>query len=113
AGEGGGGGGDYKNGVASDMPLQVDATALYGLGKWQTTITQADLTTDTLYNTYLHKGLPPGPISNPGLAAIKACLNPQKNDYLFYFADTKGVTHYARTQAEFDQQKRQFGVSGQ
>jgi len=103
----------YYNRLARNMALQVDATVLYGLGKWQNTVTQADLTANTPYNTYLHKGLPPGPISNPGLAAIKACLSPQKNDYLFYFADTKGVTHYARTQAEFDQQKRQFGVSGQ
>jgi UPF0755 protein len=103
----------YYNRLARNMPLQVDATVLYGLGKWHNTITQVDLATDTPYNTYLHKGLPPGPISNPGVAAIKACLSPQKNDYLFYFADTKGVTHYARTQAEFDQQKRQYGVSGQ
>jgi UPF0755 protein len=104
--------GIYYNRLARDMLLQVDATVLYGLGKWEIGITEADLAKDTPYNTYLHKGLPPGAISNPGLAAIKACLNPRKTDYLFYFADPKGVTHYARTQTEFLQQQRQFGVSG-
>lgn len=103
----------YYNRLARNIALQVDATVLYGLGKWQTTITRDDLAKDTPYNTYLHKGLPPGPISSPGLAAIKACISPQKNDYLFYFADAKGVTHFARTQAEFDQLQRQYGVSGQ
>jgi UPF0755 protein len=102
----------YYNRLAKGMLLQVDATVLYGLGKWETSIIQADLAKDTPYNTYLHKGLPPGPISNPGLDAIKACLSPQKTDYLFYFADPKGVTHYARTQTEFLLQQRQFGVAG-
>ena len=105
--------GIYYNRLARGMPLQVDATVLYGLGKWKAAVTDVDLARDTPYNTYLHKGLPPGPISNPGLASIKACIAPQKSDYLFYFADPKGVTHYARTQTEFLQQQRQFGVSGQ
>jgi UPF0755 protein len=105
--------GIYYNRLTRSMPLQVDATVLYGLGKWKTAITDVDLAKDTPYNTYLHRGLPPGPISNPGLASIKACIAPQKSDYLFYFADPKGVTHYARTQTEFLQQQRQFGVSGQ
>ncbi len=104
--------GIYYNRLASGMLLQVDATVLYGLGKWHTGVLDADLARDTPYNTYLHKGLPPGPIANPGLASIKACTNPQKSDNYFYFADPKGVTHYARTHTEFLQQQRQFGVSG-
>jgi UPF0755 protein len=97
----------YYNRLADGTLLQVDATVLYGQGK----ITgQPDTTADTPYNTYLHKGLPPGPISNPGLSAIKACLNPEKTDFRFYFTDPKGVTHFQRTGTEFEQQKQQFGV---
>jgi UPF0755 protein len=97
----------YYNRLAADMTLSVDATVLYGLGQWNT---QPDITKDTPYNTYIHKGLPPTPIANPGLAAIQACLNPQKTDYKFYFTDPKGVTHFSATAADFEQKKRQFGV---
>jgi len=98
----------YYNRLAEDTLLQVDATVLYGEGK---TTGPPNTQQDTPYNTYIHKGLPPGPISNPGLAAIKACLNPDKTDFKFYFTDPKGVTHFQRTGTEFDQQKQQFGVS--
>jgi UPF0755 protein len=58
--------------------------------------------------------LPPGPISNPGAAAINACVNPQQRDqhYLFYFADCQGHTHFAKSEAEFEAQIRQYGVVG-
>ena len=97
----------YYNRLVSGTFLQVDTTVLYGEGK---TSGQPDLAVDTPYNTYLHKGLPPTPISNPGLAAIQACLNPPKTDYRFYFTDPKGVTHFQRTDAEFQQQKKEYGV---
>src|SRR5262249_58030991 len=58
----------YYNRLARNMALQVDATVLYGLGKWQTTVTQADLTKDTPYNTYLHNDLHPTPVSHPRLS---------------------------------------------
>jgi UPF0755 protein len=98
----------YYNRLAASTLLQVDATVLYGQGK---TSGQPDTQQDTPYNTYLHKGLPPTPISNPGLAAIHACLNPQKTDFQFYFTDPRGVTHFQRTASEFEQQKQQFGVA--
>jgi UPF0755 protein len=101
------------NRLASGMLLQDDITVMYGLGKTDPTVTLADLQKDTPYNTYLHKGLPIGPVSNPGLASIQACANPQKTAFYYFFADPKGVTHYARTDAEFEQQKRQFGVAFQ
>jgi UPF0755 protein len=97
----------YYNRLAEGTLLQVDATVLYGQGK---TTGQPDISSDTPYNTYIHKGLPPGPISNPGLSAIQACLNPEKTDFKFYFTDPKGVTHFQRTGTEFEQQKQQFGV---
>ncbi|MDQ6898381.1 MAG: endolytic transglycosylase MltG [Candidatus Dormibacteraeota bacterium] len=94
------------------MPLQIDATVLYGLGRFGGQLTQADLAQDTPYNTYLHPGLPPGPIANPGQAALKACAEPQPSSYLFYFSDPGGVTHYATTGDDFERLKQQFGVAG-
>src|ERR1017187_3820033 len=61
------------------MPLMTDPSVIYGLqlqNKWQGTIYRSDLTHDTPYNTYLHGGLPPGPIANPGLPALKAAMQP-------------------------------------
>lgn len=97
----------YYNRLAEGGLLQVDATVLYGQGR---TTGLPDTTADTPYNTYIHKGLPPGPIANPGISAINACLNPEKTDFQFYFTDPKGVTHFARSGTEFEQQKQQFGV---
>ncbi|MBJ7603544.1 MAG: endolytic transglycosylase MltG [Candidatus Dormibacteraeota bacterium] len=100
------------NRLQQGMPLQIDATVLYGLGRFGGQLTQADLGQDTPYNTYLHQGLPPGPIANPGEAALKACVEPQPSTYLFYFSDPSGATHYATTGDEFERLKRQFGVAG-
>jgi len=73
------------NRLAQDMPLGIDATLRYGLGIPGTRpLTQRELRTDTPYNTRLHKGLPPTPISNPGLASIKAAAHPAAVDYLWY-----------------------------
>jgi UPF0755 protein len=55
---------------------------------------------DSPYNTYLNKGLPPGPISNPGLDAIEAAINPKETKYLFYISDKKGITRFASTLEE-------------
>ncbi|MDO5025709.1 MAG: endolytic transglycosylase MltG [Trueperella sp.] len=64
--------------------LQMDSTVLYGVGKTGGVPTQADLKKDTPYNTYLHPGLPPTPISNPGKAAIAGVLNPADGDWLYF-----------------------------
>lgn len=79
------------------MLLQVDAPFYYLLGKGSSQLTKSDLAAASGYNTYVNKGLPVGPISNPGLNAIQAALNPNKTNYFFYLADRKGVTHYAVT----------------
>lgn len=83
--------------IAAGMSLQVDAPFYYILNKASHQLTQADLATTSPYNTYNHKGLPPTPISNPGLDSIMAAANPEKSPYWFYLADSKGVTHYAET----------------
>lgn len=82
------------------MPLQVDAVFPYITQKKGGVITRNDLKIDSPYNTYLNKGLPPGPISNPSLDAIVSAINPKETNYLFYISDKKGITHFAATLEE-------------
>jgi len=77
------------------MPLQVDPPFYYILGKDSASLSRNDLASDSPYNTYTHKGLPPTPISNPSLDTIQATLTPIKTNYLFYLSDKKGTMHYA------------------
>ncbi len=86
--------------IDEGKPLQVDAPFLYTLAKSSSELTRKDLASDSLYNTYKHKGLPPTPISNPGLDAIKAALQPVESPYYFYLHDKDGVIHYASTYAQ-------------
>ncbi|MBV9349479.1 MAG: endolytic transglycosylase MltG [Patescibacteria group bacterium] len=82
------------------MPLQVDATFGYILGNDAHSPSPADLTIDSPYNTYKNKGLPPGPIDNPGLEAIEDATTPIPTPYLYYVTDKNGDIFYARTYAE-------------
>lgn len=86
--------------LAINMPLQVDASMEYILDKPLAELTTADLETDSPYNTYLYKGLPPTPIGNPGLAALRAVLEPTPSDYLFYITGSDGKFYYAKTFAD-------------
>lgn len=77
------------NRLAKGMPLMTDPSVIYGLeteGHWRGAIYQSDLLHDTPYNTYRHPGLPPGPIANPGLAALRAALHPSNTSYLYFVA---------------------------
>lgn len=85
------------------MPLQVDAAFIYINGKGSRELTADDLALDSPYNTYRYRGLPKGPIGNPGLNAIEAALRPAKTPYLYYLSDSTGTMHYART---FEEHKR-------
>jgi UPF0755 protein len=102
----------YYNRLEKGMRLQVDATVLYAEGVWKKQVLNSDLAYPSPYNTYLHAGLPPGPISNPGESSLRACVEPAQTDFLYYFTDRQGVTRFARTAAEFESLKGQFGVSG-
>lgn len=82
------------------MPLQIDATVEYVLPHHLTSLTFADLRVASPYNTYLHRGLPPGPISNPGRASIEAALHPAQTDFLYYVAKGDGSHAFAATLAE-------------
>jgi UPF0755 protein len=96
------------NRLQKGMPLQVDVTFLYTLGKNTFQLTLEDLRSDNPYNTYVHKGLPPGPIGSPSLDSIEAAIRPEKHKYLFYLADNTGVTHYSRTYEEHLAKKRLY-----
>lgn len=92
------------NRLEIDMPLQVDATVQYALGFdestnswWKKDLTFEDLKISSAYNTYKNPGLPPGPICNPGLDAIRAITNYKQSDYLYYLTDEAGVMHYSTT----------------
>jgi UPF0755 protein len=102
----------YYNRLRQDIPLGVDATLLYALGRLTPQPTAPELDLDTPYNTRKHAGLPPSPISNPGKEAFAACINPPVTSYLFYFTDKQGVTHFETNNADFEADKRKYGVSG-
>jgi UPF0755 protein len=79
------------------MPLQVDAVFPYIINKNTFQVTLSDLKIDSPYNTYKYKGLPPGPINNPGLDSITAALTPIKSNYIFFLSDLDGNFHFATT----------------
>jgi len=86
----------YHNRLKQGMRLQADPTAVYGLRAWITKVSAQDLKRKTPYNTYLHKGLPPGPIANPGRGAILATLYPESVDYLFFVAQGDGSHYFSK-----------------
>jgi UPF0755 protein len=92
------------NRIFSGMKLQMDATLQYAKGSeeegWWGRVAPEDKKIESFYNTYLHKGFPPGAIANPGLAAIEAAYNPQKTDCIFYLHDKNKKIHCAKTYEE-------------
>lgn len=91
------------------MPLQVDAAFAFVNGKKDSALlTLDDLKIDSPYNTYAYKGLPPTPISNPGLDAIAAAIRPMKTPYYYYLSDDEGEMHYAMTHDEHVENKNRY-----
>lgn len=88
-----------RNRIDIGMALQIDATVQYILGEegnwWPNNLTLKDIRTPSPYNTYQNSTLPPGPIANPGLNALKAAVDPANTDYLYYVSDSGGYNHYA------------------
>jgi UPF0755 protein len=83
--------------IVIGMPLQVDAVFPYILGKNTFQVTKTDLATTSAYNTYVNKGLPPGPIDNPSMQAILAAVTPVKSNYVYYMSDLQGNLHFCIT----------------
>lgn len=96
------------NRLEIDMALQVDVTFLYTIGKGTFDLTKADLASDSPYNTYVNKGLPPTPIGSPSLDALLAAAQPADTNFLFFMADLQGVTHFCRTHSCHEANKRRY-----
>lgn len=90
------------------MPLQVDASLGYVTGRSSSELTKDDLKITSAYNTYVHKGLPPTPISNPGLETIVAAITPIETPYFYYLSDKDGVIHYAATFADHIKNREKY-----
>jgi UPF0755 protein len=92
------------NRLHNGMPLQIDATIRFATNNFTQPVSESDLQVDSPYNTYTNSGLPPGPISNPGLASIQAAAHPAKVSYLYYVVkpNTCGEHTFATTKAQFD-----------
>jgi UPF0755 protein len=97
--------GVFENRLRAGMPLQTDPSVIYASllnGTWTGTIHESELHSDSAYNTYMHTGLPPGPICNPGVAALEAAQHPAKTDYLYFVANADGTTRFARELTEHE-----------
>jgi UPF0755 protein len=96
----------FQNRLSRKMPLMTDPAVIYGLeldSRWQGVIHESDLKFDTPYNTYLHAGLPPGPVANPGLPSLRAAMNPARTNYLYFVAagaNPQGQSLFAETLEE-------------
>ena len=103
------------NRLRAGMFLGIDASTRFAIGKWSGALTRSELASSSPYNTRNHKGLPPGPIGNPGLAAIQAAAHPARVRYLYYVANPcKPGTHvFTTTAAEFDRAVARYAAARQ
>lgn len=109
--------GVFHNRLNKGMRLQSDPTVIYGIEDYAGNITKKHLQTPTRYNTYTISGLPAGPISNPGKAALQAALNPAPTDYLYFVGKNDGTHQFSRTLEEHNQavmkyQRKKTGKNG-
>ncbi|MGL5416584.1 MAG: endolytic transglycosylase MltG [Clostridium sp.] len=93
------------NRIKANMPLQMDATVIYAMGKHVNKVYYKDLKIDSPYNTYKYKGLPIGPICNPGIEALEAAMNPAKTDYLYYILNGPNEHFFTNSYQAFEKQK--------
>ena len=103
--------GVFVNRLAKGIPLATDPTVIYAAlldNRWRGTIYASDLQSPSPYNTYKHAGLPPGPIANPGVAALRAAMRPARTDYLYFVSDAAGHTRFSSTLQEHAQQVQSY-----
>lgn len=101
----------YHNRLRIGMPLQADPTAIYGIKSSKTKITSSDLRNKTPYNTYVIKGLPPGPIASPGLKSIRAALFPAKVPYIYFVSRGDGTHIFTSSLSEHNDAIRKVRAS--
>jgi UPF0755 protein len=96
----------FENRLNKSMPLMTDPSVIYGLqlqNAWHGQLYESDLRRDTPYNTYVHNGLPPGPVANPGIKSLRAAMAPEQTDYLYFVAagdNPQGKSQFATTLEE-------------
>jgi UPF0755 protein len=90
------------------MRLQTDPTVIYAMEKFDGNIRKRDLKIDSPYNTYRHKGLPPGPIANPGLKSIVAAISPIESDHLYFVSRQDGSHHFSSTLIEHNRAVQKY-----
>jgi UPF0755 protein len=100
----------FHNRLKRGMPLQADPTVIYGISNFDGNLTRKDLLTDSPYNTYARRGLPLGPIANPGLAALAAAANPAPSNALYFVATGTGGHAFSATLAEHNRAVRRYLV---
>jgi len=98
----------FHNRLKRKIPLQTDPTVIYGIKNFDGNLTRKHLKTPSPYNTYLNRGLPPGPIASPGLAAIKAAVNPAQTKYLYFVATGDGGHKFSKTLKEHNAAVREY-----
>ena len=94
--------------INAGIPLQTCATVLYALGEKKSSVSTADTQVDSPYNTYKYRGLPIGPIANPGMNSIIAAIYPTKNNYWYYLSSPDGKTHFSVTLEEHNYKKNLY-----
>jgi UPF0755 protein len=103
--------GVFSNRLTKDMPLATDPSVIYAAlleGRWRGAIYKSDLESNSPYNTYRHTGLPPGPIANPGVAALRAAMHPAATDYLYFVADAEGHSRFSADLKEHSRQVQAY-----
>jgi UPF0755 protein len=103
--------GVFVNRLAQGMPLATDPTVIYAAlldNRWRGAIYASDLQSPSPYNTYRHAGLPPGPICNPGTAALKAAIAPAKTNYLYFVSDASGHSRFSAGLKEHAEQVQEY-----
>jgi UPF0755 protein len=100
------------NRLKKGMLLQCDPTVIYAIENFDGNIRKKDLKIDSPYNTYLYKGLPPGPIANPGLESIKAALRPAPENYIYFVSRKDGSHYFSSTLQEHNSAVRKYQLNG-
>jgi UPF0755 protein len=98
----------YHNRLKINMKLDSDPTVIYGIENFNGNLTKTDLQSDSPYNTYTRRGLPPGPIANPGKASILTAIHPANVKYLYFVARNDGMHEFSVTYAEHLQAVRKY-----
>src|SRR5271168_1887791 len=103
--------GVFVNRLARGIPLATDPTVIYAAlldSRWRGTIYASDLQSPSPYNTYRHTGLPPGPICNPGIAAVRAAISPAQTDFLYFVSDAAGHSRFSASLKEHNEQVQAY-----